>query len=288
MKSIALVPNTLRDKDYKYTKELINIIGGRAETVLAKEHSSAGGNARYVRDSEVFAEADAVIALGGDGTMLSAADEVAKHGIPILGINLGHLGFLAEIEPAHMREAVESLLGGRFGIEERAMIKGEVYRGVECISAFHALNDIVISRASFSRLLSLRTDIDDTHLLDSFVADGVIFSTPTGSTAYSLSAGGPILDPSLEAMVITPICAHTMHTRPMVIPFERKISVRLERGQDDDGAFVSADGRHGVSIIPGDTVTVSRSCYNTRLIKIMPATFYDTIRRKLNERGALK
>lgn len=285
MKSIALFPNVQRDKDYKYTKELIKIIGSRAKVTVSEKHRGALEGVCYAHDGDTARVADAAIALGGDGTMLLAAGEAACFGIPILGINLGHLGFLAEIEPAHMKTAADCLLSGDFKIEQRAMICCKVMREGECIDTFHALNDIVISRASFARLLSMRTAIDGTHLLDSFVADGVIFATPTGSTAYSLSAGGPILDPSLEAMVITPVCAHTMHTRPMAVPFTRKISVSL--GDDcEEGAFLSADGRHGVNIAKGDIITLTKSQRTTKLIKIMPATFYDTIRRKLNERGS--
>ena len=163
----------------------------------------------------------------------------------------------------------------------------DVLRDGARIKSFHALNDIVVSRASFSRLLGMRTLVGD-HLLDAFVADGVILSTPTGSTAYSLSAGGPILDPSLDVMLITPVCPHTMHTRPMVLPLSGTVAVELESGHDYENAFVSADGRHGLTLLPGDKVCASKSEYTTKLIKISDKTFYDTIRQKLNERGAGK
>lgn len=284
MKTIVLVPNTARDTGYRYTKELIAAIGGRAVVRMAKQHSVVGGGAEYVEERELFLHADVAVALGGDGTILAAAGEVSRYHVPVLGINLGHLGFLAEVEPPYMQYAAERLLADEFTVEERFMLRADVLRGGERVRTFHALNDIVVSRASFSRLLGLRTLVG-THLLDSFVADGVILSTPTGSTAYSLSAGGPILDPSLEAILVTPVCPHTMHTRPMVLPLSGGVAVELEDGHDEGEAFVSADGQQGLRLHAGDKVCAARSEYTTKLVKISDKTFYDTIRQKLNERG---
>ena len=287
MKNIALIPNAGRDKNYKYTKELINIIGSRANILLSKKHADVGEGVCYVEDRELSSKADILIALGGDGTILGVVSEALGYDVPVLGINLGHLGFLAEIEPFNMEYAVNKILTDDFEIESRAMIRADIYRGGESIKTLHALNDILVARASFSRLLRLRTTID-AHLLDSFVADGVILSTPTGSTAYSLSAGGPIVDPSLEAMLITPVCPHSMHTRPMVVPLAKELMVELEEGYDDEGAFVSADGKQGINLAPGDVVRASKSEHTIKLVKITDTTFYDTIRQKLNERGAAK
>ena len=284
MKTIVLVPNTARDAGYRYTKEFIAAISGRAAVRMAKQHSMVGGGAEYVEEQSLFLDADVAVALGGDGTILVAAGEVSRYNVPVLGINLGHLGFLAEIEPPHMQFAAERLLAGEYTVEERFMLRAEVLRGGERVRTFHALNDIVVSRASFSHLLGLRTLVG-AHVLDSFVADGVILSTPTGSTAYSLSAGGPILDPALEAILVTPVCPHTMHTRPMVLPLSGGVAVELEDGHDEGEAFVSADGRQGMRLHAGDKVCAARSEYTTKLVKISDKTFYDTIRQKLNERG---
>lgn len=286
MKTIILMPNVSRDKDYKYTQKLINMVAGRANLVCPKGYADIDG-VRPLENEELFRNADAAITLGGDGTILSAASVMSQHNIPILGINLGHLGFLAEVEPSNMETVINALLSDDFVIENRAMLKAEILRGEKNIQTFHALNDIVITRASFSRLLKLRTSISS-HLIDSFVADGIILSTSTGSTAYSLSAGGPILDPALDVLLITPVCPHTMHTRPMVVPFDKGFSVTLEDNSDEDGAFLSADGKHGISLMPNDVVYVSKSQYTTGLIKITDSTFYDTIRQKLNERGSAK
>lgn len=287
MINIVIIPNETRDIDYKYTKELIGIIGGRACVMMAKKHVAVGMGVEFLEDEQILAKADVAIALGGDGTILSAARTLARYDIPVMGINLGHLGFLAEVEPANMSVAVESILDGKYAIESRAMIKASVIRKGEIISEFHALNDIVVSRATFSRMLGLKTSIG-THILDSFVADGVILSTPTGSTAYSLSAGGPILDPSLEVLLINPVCPHTMHTRPMVVPLDSEVKVEIAAGQYNEDAFVSADGTQGVKLYEGDIVCAHKSRYATKLIKITDQTFYDTVRLKLSERGITK
>lgn len=147
MKTIVLVPNTARDTGYRYTKELIAAIGGRAVVRMAKQHSVVGGGAEYVEERELFLHADVAVALGGDGTILAAAGEVSRYHVPVLGINLGHLGFLAEVEPPYMQYAAERLLADEFTVEERFMLRADVLRGGEQVRTFHALNDIVVSRA---------------------------------------------------------------------------------------------------------------------------------------------
>lgn len=280
--NIVMIPNPEKDPGYLHTKQVIRILAGRADIFIEDIHPSLE-SALSLPASQLYKKADIAIALGGDGTMLAAAAEVSLYGIPILGINIGHLGFLAEIEPQNMEPYLERLLASDYHIEKRMMLQANVIHENRTIQTFHALNDIVVSRASFSRLLNLKTRYDG-HLLDSFVADGVILSTPTGSTAYSLSAGGPILDPSLDVILITPICPHTMHARSMVLPLGQPISVEI--GEQDHDSFVTADGKQGVSMSEGDRVTITKSNYCTKLIKLTDTTFYDTIRQKLSQRGA--
>ena len=173
MKNIALIPNAERDKDYKYTKQLINIIGSRANVLLSKKHCVVGEGVCYVDDNELSSKADVLIALGGDGTILGVVNDALGCDVPVLGINLGHLGFLAEVEPFNMEYAINKILSDDYQIENRVMIRADICRGGKIVQTVHALNDILVARASFSRLLRLRTTIDS-HLLDSFVADGVI------------------------------------------------------------------------------------------------------------------
>lgn len=280
--NIVLIPNMDKDIDYRYTKLVLDVVSGNARVFMEDIHPALP-QVNLLPEEQLYEYADVAIALGGDGTILAAAGEVARHDIPILGINIGHLGFLAEIEPSSIVPYLKRLLDGNYKIESRMMLRSDVLRGGKVIETFHALNDIVVSRASFSRLLSLKT-LYDGHLLDSFVADGVILSTPTGSTAYSLSAGGPIVDPALDVILITPICPHTMHARSMVLPLTSPVSVELGP-YGGHGAFVTADGKNGIDVLEGDRVTVVKSNFTTKLIKLTDTTFYDTIRQKLSERG---
>ena len=198
VKHIAVIPNAKRDTDYTYTKKLLSLLSGKAN-ILMPDTAQCFEGVSYASLDEVAVRAELAIVLGGDGSILSVADALSKAGVPILGINLGHLGFLAACEPEHMESAIEKLLTGDYRIENRSMLHAELIRPGRTNASFDALNDIVISRASFTKLLSLQVYADDV-LLDEFVADGVIISTATGSTAYSLSAGGPILAPELAAI----------------------------------------------------------------------------------------
>lgn len=286
MKTIAVIPNTTKDPTYEYTKLVLEALSGHAKVVMDKAHSALAGEVLYTSADQMFAEADIAVVLGGDGTILAVAGEVSKHDIPVLGINIGHFGFLAEIEPCAIKASFKHLLAGDYKIETRMMLQADIRREKSFFGSFHALNDVVIARASFSKLLNLKTMVDG-HPLDSFVSDGIILSTPTGSTAYSLSAGGPILDPALGAILITPICPHTMHARSVVLPSDKEIVVELGSYGGHD-SFVNIDGKKGVTISEGDTVTIKRSPYTTKLIKITCDTFYETIRRKLKERDGVK
>lgn len=283
MKNIAVIPNITKDQAYQYTRQLVDIFLPHANIFMSSEHASLGGDIRFVDYVNLFDNIDVAIALGGDGTLLSVAADVSRLNIPIMGVNIGHLGFLAEVEPANMVNCYKRFFEGDYNIENRIMLQSDIIHNGVCVKSFHALNDIVVSRASFSRLLNLKILIDG-HLLDSFFSDGVILSTPTGSTAYSLSAGGPILDPSLEVILSTPICPHTMHARSMVLPLHKEILVELGAYGATE-SMVTADGRNGCSVVEGDTVVVKKSPYITKLIKITDTTFYDTVRQKLSERG---
>jgi len=286
MKKIVIIPNTSKDPDYQYTNVVIGLLMSRADIRMSNAHARIGEHDKRITfcdEQSLFSGADMAITLGGDGTLLSAATAVSLHNIPILGINLGRLGFLAEIEPDDIAYYIRKLFDGEYHIENRIMLQADVMRNGESIVQFHALNDIVVSRASLSRLLNIKLLVDG-HILDAFYSDGVILSTPTGSTAYSLSAGGPILDPSLDALLMTPICPHTMHARSMVLPLDRVYSVTLGE-QDALSSTVTADGKTGIGLTEGDVVEIKRSPYTTKLIKIAGKTFYDTVRQKISERG---
>ena len=286
MKRIAVIPNKQRDVEYTNTKKLIALLAGRAKVLMHEAEEIRIDGAEYIDAETMYKNADLAIVLGGDGSILSVAEPLSKANVPILGINLGHLGFLAAIEPENMAEAVDALLAGEYRIEKRSMLHAEFARKGRANASFDALNDIVISRASFTKLLSLQVYTDGA-LLDEFVADGVIISTATGSTAYSLSAGGPILAPELSAMLITPICPHNMQSRPIVMPFGHTLSVKVVR-KDCEGTFISCDGKSICTMTENDILHIEKSAYETCIIQMDSKSFYATLKDKLNKQHIIR
>ncbi len=276
MKTIAILPNTNKDKDLKYTKEVVEILHKNAKIITDVPypipHTEAVGVDR------LKAEADIFIALGGDGTMLRLSALASEKGQPILGINLGTLGFLAEVEKDKIASAMQNLADGNYSIEERSMLDGCVIRNGKKLISYTALNDFVISRSSFKRVLKLDIKIDSC-VVDSYISDGIILSTPTGSTAYSLSAGGPIVDPRLDVTVVTPICAHSLSTRPIITPASKTVEVNIKSPSKHD-ILLTVDGQRGYELEGGDVVRITSSATKTKLIKLNGLDFYDTLRKK--------
>ena len=221
---------------------------------------------------------DLVVVLGGDGTLLSVA-RALKHGAPILGVNLGTLGFLTDVGRAELYPALVDLLAGDFRIEERALLDVHLQRAGGDGASWRVLNDAVITKSALARIVELTYRIDG-HLLAACRSDGLIISTPTGSTAYNLSAGGPILDPQLPVVVLTPICPHTLTLRPVVVADSSVIEVTLETPREE--VFLTLDGQEGVPLDEGDRVRVSRSTAKARLVKTTGRGFFDGLREKLH------
>ncbi len=286
MKNIAIIPNIQRDPQYTYTKKLLSLLKDRANLCMYDTESERFEGVYYADAQTLVEKADLAIVLGGDGSILSVAEPLSKAQVPILGINLGHLGFLAAIEPENMALAIDNILTDNYRIEKRSMLHAEVLRDGNVLETFDALNDIVLSRASFTKLLSLQIFADDV-LLDEFVADGVILSTATGSTAYSLSAGGPILAPELSAMLITPICPHNMQSRPIVMPFGHTLTVKIVR-KDCEGSFASCDGRSICNLNESDILRIEKSPYETQIIQLGNKSFYATLKDKLNKQHIIR
>lgn len=225
------------------------------------------------------ARCDLIIVIGGDGTLLEAARLLAKYDIRLLGINLGRLGFLTDINPLEMESYLIDILEGHFLEEERFLIYAEVYRQGQCLSYSNALNDIVIHRWSMSHMLNFETVING-HFVNYQRADGLIIATPTGSTAYSLSAGGPLIHPSLNALVLVTICPHTLTSRPLVIDGDSRIQITLDETQTGE-AQQNSDGLLRQRLIPGDTVIIEKR-QNIRLIHPQGHDYYTTLRAKLD------
>lgn len=227
-------------------------------------------------DDELAARVEMIIAFGGDGTILRAARLAAHRGIPILGVNLGGFGFLAEISTEDLPGALPDLLAGRFELDERMML--QVQAGGKDAEPWLALNDVVVTKSGVARVLRLRVLVNGEHLA-SYPADGVIVATPTGSTAYSLSAGGPVLHPNVEALVITPICPHTFNARSVVV--NGNAAVEIGSTVPSPEAIVTVDGRLGLSLADSWQVRVRRAEQTTRFVRVRNSSFYGILRTKL-------
>jgi len=235
-------------------------------------------------DAHALAPADLFCAfiLGGDGTFLSAARWVGHHPIPLIGIKFGKVGFLAEIPAQSLFSVAEEVLAGRFNIMPRTRLQVRVVRGNREIFQSSALNDVVISRGALARLSRFGTYVDS-HYLTTFRSDGLIISSPTGSTAYCLAAGGPIIHPTVSAFVMTPICPFTLTNRPLIVPDTACITVRLD--QEGAEALLSLDGQAGMEITERDTVYIAKSPYCLNMIVMPGWDYFDHLRTKLGWRG---
>ena len=242
-------------------------------------HGDAGRGIRVADAHEVAADADALVVLGGDGTLLGATHHLARRSVPVLGVNFGSLGFLTEITLAELYPTLEGVLADKYQYEERRMLHAVVRRHDAPDEAGDVLNDVVVTKAALSRIIELDVTIDGLFV-SAFRADGLIISSPTGSTAYNLAAGGPILHPALPAVVVTPICPHMLTNRPLAVSDEATIEVRLRPARDVE-AHVTFDGQRGFPLSGTDTVTVTRSPLSLRLVKTPARDFFAVLRTKL-------
>lgn len=274
---VLLVVNEQKDPNYILASRVVGLIGNRATVYMeSKFQASNIPGVVYLDEKDLYCKVDVVLVLGGDGTILSVAAEVSTRNIPIIGINLGRLGFLSSIEPDELEEGLNKLFAGDYKIEERLMLEAKLTDGEEAI----ALNDVVITRANaFLKIVELDVYIDDAYV-DDFKADGIIISTPTGSTAYSLSAGGPIVDPSVESMIITPICPHKMYSRTIIAPPNKTITVKCKVASGDN-AVVAADSTILGKLCPDDSVTVKAAPVKLQLIRLSGEQFFGALRKKL-------
>jgi NAD+ kinase len=243
------------------------------ETASALPHPSKA----FTRD-ELGAQAQILVVLGGDGTLLAAARVAAPRCIPILPINMGSLGFLTSFTVEELYPALEETLAGRSSMSERVMLQVELIRADRVLDRQHVLNDVVVNKSALARMIELELSIDDDFVCR-YRADGLIVATPTGSTAYSLSAGGPIVHPSVEAILITPICPHTLTDRPVVIRDSSTIDVKLEGSAES--AFLTLDGQKGISMEAEDCIRIRRSPQCLKLIQPPKKSYFEILRSKL-------
>ncbi len=224
-------------------------------------------------------ECDLAIVVGGDGTILSAARNLSDSNVPVLGVNLGRLGFLADISPEQTHTILTEILAGEYQEEERSMLHARILRGGRVIGESDALNDVVIHKWHIARMIEMETTINGLFL-NSLRADGLIVSTPTGSTAYALSGGGPILHPALQAIVLVPICPHTLSNRPIVLECHSKIDVTIHGNQNSD-AQVTFDGQVNFTLDAGDIIQIRQKENRLRLLHPAGHDHFDTMRKKL-------
>jgi NAD+ kinase len=261
-------------------KAIAAVLGNRGCKVLldmeaAKRLGRRGeGRARRTLTDRV----DLVVSLGGDGNMLSIARRFASSRTPIIGVNIGRLGFLAEVEPSDFERFFDAYLAGRCRIEERMMLRVQVDGAADDVPKLPVLNDVVITKAALARMVDFNLLIDG-QFVSSYRADGLIIATPTGSTAYSLAAGGPIVTPLMEAIVIAPICPHALSQRPLIVPDSAAISVRLDENHED--LYLSMDGQVGIPLEAGAEVHVQRSELTACMVRDREVAFFDVLRRKL-------
>lgn len=249
------------------------------EVLIDKETGSAlDSSEKCVTRNEMPARVDLIIVLGGDGTLLATARALNRKPVPLLAVNLGGLGFLTVITRDELYPTLETVLAGDFRTEQRVQIEAEVIRAGEVISAFLALNDVVLNKAAIARVLDFDVRVDG-QFISTYKADGLIVSTPTGSTAYSLAAGGPVIAPSVEAFIITPICAHTLSNRPIVLPDSAQIEVEVKTLRES--VYLTVDGQVGIAVRSEDAVHMRRASSVVELIQSPQKNYFEILRQKL-------
>jgi len=248
------------------------------EAVLDTTSAALLGESGGLQKTQLASKADALLVLGGDGTILNAARLAAERGIPILGVNMGGLGFLTEVRLDNLYPSLDRVFANDFVLDERLMLKTLVHRHGETVAQGSVLNDVVISKGTLARMIELRISIQG-QFVTNLRGDGLIVSTPTGSTAYSLSAGGPIISPAVQSLILTPICPHTLTHRPLIVPGNVEVEVTLT--SKDDGAMATLDGQVGFAMTQGDTAVTLASGHRTRLIRFPESHYYEVLREKL-------
>lgn len=287
MKNVILTPNPYRDRNFQTVRSAMQILkdaGLRVSLCLPFDVDRSYELPKDLRFSRLERElnsADAVICFGGDGTILHTAKAATKRGIPILGVNIGTMGFLAELESAELSQ-LPKLATGDYRLDPRMMLDVTVQRDRDIIFHDICLNDVVVTKGAVARIVYLSVECDGVQAL-TCGGDGVIISTPSGSTAYNLSAGGPIVEPDARNMIITPICAHDTCSRCVVTSDRRVITVRMIQNARRN-AFLSVDGGKALRLNMGDVVTIRKSKYETKLLKLNDRSFYDVVNAKFQRK----
>ena len=286
MKNIVLTPNPYRDKNFQTVREAVRILknaGLQPKVCLPFEVDRSyelPKDIRFCRLDRELPNADLIVCFGGDGTILHMAKSAARKGIPMLGVNIGTMGFMAELESTEM-DQLARIAAGDFTVDTRMMLDVTIQRDRDIIFHDICLNDVAITKGSIGRVVTLNVKCDGVTAMECG-GDGVIISTPTGSTAYSLSAGGPIVEPDVRNIIITPVCAHDMISRSMVMSDKRNVTVQMVHNARRN-AFVSVDGGKAIRMNMGDTAIIKKSSLEPKLIRLNGRSFYDVLNTKFGK-----
>ena len=280
---IALYPNRVRDHGYEITKHLAQRITECGAQAVLEDDIALDISCKVPIERASYSTCDVMIVLGGDGTFLSAAHLVSARNVPKTGINLGSVGFLLEAEPSQIDEVVKKLVTGDYHIEPRSLLASYHERlGGTPHEVEYALNDVVLARGNIAKTITIELSIDG-ETIDHIPGDGVIVATSTGSTAYSLSVGGPILDPSLDVILVSTICPHTLHDRSFVLKADSEIRLALISKEAE--AYLTVDGRAFYAVEQGDSIKVETAPYKLPMIKLWEDAFFKSLPDKIQKRG---
>ncbi|MCI6552263.1 MAG: NAD(+)/NADH kinase [Lachnospiraceae bacterium] len=285
MEHFYIIANSHKDYGLKRTEEIRRYLEAHHKKCSVQAAGRELGPG-YTDASRIPEDVDCILVLGGDGTLLQAARDTIDRDIPLLGINLGTLGYLAEVEVNGLEEALDQLLEGRYEVEQRMMLTGRVVRGAgaEGGEQSHALNDVVITRSGSLQIIRFEIWVNG-QFLKEYHADGVVLSTPTGSTGYNLSAGGPIVEPKAELLLVTPVCPHTINTRSVILAPEDVVEIKIGAGREGSiqQVEVDFDGSHKLSLCTGDKVEIRRAAMTTGIVKISKVSFLEILHKKMSD-----
>lgn len=288
MEHFFLITNEHKDPGLKVTAQIERFLKqhGKKCSIQIKGPDDTAKDC-YTDSTRIPEDVDLVLVLGGDGTMLQAARDIMDRDLPLLGVNLGTLGYLAEVEKSGLEDALKQLIEDRYSIEERMMLSGRIQKDGQWLDEEYALNDIALTRKGSLQIIHFDISVNGLFLRE-YGADGILVATPTGSTGYNLSAGGPIVEPGARILLMTPICPHTLHSRSIVLSPDDEIDISV--GEDRDGrrqsVEVAIDGGHHVELSTGDRIRIRRADRTTRIMKLNRVSFLEVLHKKMNDKQA--
>lgn len=277
MKNIGIFVKRNAPEALEFVKKLLTCLSGQELKIFIESSAASSLGLKGYQGRTIPAKSDVIIVFGGDGTLLSVARLVGSRSIPILGVNLGGLGFITEISKDEICRDVNDILSGGHTFEERIMLQADISGKGRRLKRHNALNDVVINKSAVARMIELEIRINSQYVA-TFRADGLIISSPTGSTAYSLSAGGPIMYPTLESFLVTPICPHSLTSRPIVVPDDFVLDVVINEGDD---VYLTLDGQEGSPLKLHDRVRIQKAKYKTKFLHLHDRDYFSVLRNKL-------